>query len=68
MGPEKKFLPSHTNQNTKCEFKERISKAIKEKGKVTYKGKTIIITPEFPATTTSQESLDPNANPGYYTQ
>ena len=37
---EKKFFPSHNSQNTKC-TKQRILKAVKEKGQVTYKGRPI---------------------------
>ena len=33
--PQKKFLPSNNNQNT--QNKEKIFKAVKEKGQVTYK-------------------------------
>jgi hypothetical protein len=43
MEPEKKILSSHNNQNTK----QRILKAEREKGQVTYKGRSIRITPDF---------------------
>jgi hypothetical protein len=57
--------------------KERILKAVKERGQVTYKDRPIRITPEF-----SQENMkarrswedviqtlrEQNASPGYYTQ
>jgi hypothetical protein len=57
--------------------KDRILKAVREKGQVTYKGRPIRITSDF-----SQETIKPrrswtdviqtlentNANPGYYTQ
>jgi hypothetical protein len=42
---------SHNSQNTKCK-KQRILKAVREKGQVTYKGRTIRITPDF-----SQETM-----------
>ena len=57
--------------------KERILKAVREKGQVTYKGRPILITPDFlPETMKAREpgqvsykpSGNANANPGYYTQ
>jgi hypothetical protein len=46
MGPEKKFLLTHNNQNNKC-TKYRILKAVREKVQVTYKGRPIRIAPDF---------------------
>jgi hypothetical protein len=37
---------SYNNQNTKC-TKQRILKAVREKGQVTYKGRPIRITPDL---------------------
>jgi hypothetical protein len=45
MGPEKKLLLSH-NKNTKC-TEQRILKAVRGKGQVTYKGRPIRITANF---------------------
>jgi hypothetical protein len=45
-GLEKKFLLTHDNLNNKC-TKYGILKAVREKGQVTYKGRTIRITPVF---------------------
>jgi hypothetical protein len=47
---EKKFLPTHKNQNNKY-TKYRILKAVREKGKGTYKGRPIRGTPDFSAET-----------------
>jgi hypothetical protein len=44
---KKKFLLSHRSQNTKWKNKERILKAVREKSQVTYKCRTIRITPDF---------------------
>ena len=39
---------THNNQNNKCtKKKDRILKAVREKGQVTYKGRPIRITPDF---------------------
>jgi hypothetical protein len=46
FGPEKKFLQSH-NKTPNTQNKERILKAVREKGQVTYKGRHIRITPDF---------------------
>jgi hypothetical protein len=43
---QKKILPSHNNQNTKYTKQERILKAIRGKGQVTYKGRPIRIIPD----------------------
>ena len=47
MGPEKKILLSHNNQNTKPTGKERILKASRGMSQVTYKIRPIRITPDF---------------------
>jgi hypothetical protein len=47
MGPRKKILSSHNNQNTKHAEHQRILKAARGKGQVTYKGRSIKITPDF---------------------
>jgi len=44
-GPEKKLL-SQNNQNTKCKKKERILKAVRNKGQVTQKGRPLRIIPD----------------------
>ena len=45
---EKKILPSHNNQKTKyTEQRKNIKRGKEKKGQVTYKGRTIIITPHF---------------------
>jgi hypothetical protein len=42
---QKKILLTHNNQNNK--YTDRILKAVREKGQVTYKGRPIRITPDF---------------------
>jgi hypothetical protein len=42
-----KFLLSHNSQTPNAQNKERILKAVREKGQVTYKGRPIRITPDF---------------------
>ncbi|EDL00072.1 mCG144886, partial [Mus musculus] len=49
-GPEKKFFLSYNNQNTKC-TKQRMLKAVREKGQVIYKGRPIRILPDFSSET-----------------
>jgi hypothetical protein len=44
---QKKFLLTHNNQNNKALSRDRILKAVREKGQVTYKGRPIRITPHF---------------------
>ena len=46
IGWEKKFLLSHNSQNSKC-TRQRILKAVRGKGQVTYKGRPIRIVPDF---------------------
>ena len=41
IGPEKKFLLSHNNQNTKCTEQRNILKPVRKKVQVTYKGRPI---------------------------
>jgi hypothetical protein len=43
MGSEEKL---YNNQNNKC-IKQRILKAVREKGQMTYEGRSIKITPDF---------------------
>jgi hypothetical protein len=45
MGTEKKKSSSHNNQNTECTEQRKTIKRCK--GKVTYKGRPIRITPDF---------------------
>ena len=45
--PEKKILPSHNNQTSSAQNKERIFNALREKSQVTYEGRPIRITPDF---------------------
>ena len=47
MGPEKRILSLHDNQNTQCKRQRKNIKSCKEKGQVTYKGRLIRITPDF---------------------
>ena len=42
-----KFLLTHNIRTTNARNKDRILKGVREKDQVTYKGKPIIITPEF---------------------
>ena len=44
---KKKILSPYNNQNKNMQIKERILRAAKEKGHVTYKGKPIRLTPDF---------------------
>jgi hypothetical protein len=44
---DQKFLPIHNNQNNRSLNKDRILKAVREKGQVTYKRRPIRITPDF---------------------
>ena len=46
LDPKKVLLP-HNIQSTTIESKERILRAAKEEGQVTFKGKPIRITPDF---------------------
>jgi hypothetical protein len=55
MGQEKD-IASNNNQNTKS-TKQRIVKAAREKGQVTYNSRPIRITPDFSTDTKSQKSL-----------
>ena len=41
------FLLTHNNQNNKRSNKDRILKAVREKGQLTYKERPIRITPDF---------------------
>jgi hypothetical protein len=47
MGPKKKIFSSHNYQNTKYTYQRKNIKNCKEKGQVTYKGRSIRITPDF---------------------
>jgi hypothetical protein len=42
-----KFLLTHNIRTTNARNKDRILKGVREKDQVTYKGKPIIITPDF---------------------
>jgi len=44
---QKKYLPSHNSQSTKCTKQRRVLKAVRENGQVTYKGRPIRIIPDF---------------------
>ena len=55
--PNRLDLLLHNSQNTKC-TKQRILKAVREKGQVTYKGRPIIITRDFLPDYESQKNLD----------
>ena len=46
-GPQQNYLLSHNTQNPNVLNKERILRAVREKGQVTYKGRPIRITPDF---------------------
>ena len=52
-----KILASHNNQNTK-HTEQRILKAVRGKGQVTYKSRPIRITPNFSTDSKSQKILD----------
>jgi hypothetical protein len=47
MRPEKKFLQSHDSKPPNALNKERILKAVRGKGQVSYKGRPITITLGF---------------------
>jgi hypothetical protein len=47
IGPQKKFLPSHNNQNTKCTKQRKTIKGTKGKCQETYKDRPVRITPKF---------------------
>ena len=57
MGPEKKILSSHNNQNTKCTEQRTNIKAAREKIQVTYKGRSIRFTQLFNRDYEGQKSL-----------
>ena len=57
MGPEKKILSSHNNQNTKCTEQRTYIKAAREKIQVTYKGRSIRFTQLFNRDYEGQKSL-----------
>jgi hypothetical protein len=47
MGPEKRIILSHSNQDTKHRQQRKNIKSCKGKGQETYKGRPIRITPDF---------------------
>jgi len=47
MGPENKSHLSHNNSNTKCTEQRKSIEAVRKKGHVPYKGRSIRITPDF---------------------
>jgi hypothetical protein len=49
--PEKKFLPKIIIKTTNALNKDRILKAVRKNGQVTYKGRPVRNTPDFPSET-----------------
>ena len=57
MGPEKKFLLSVIIKTLNAQNKERLLKAAREKGQVTFKVRPIRITPDFSTDYERQKNL-----------